>query len=846
MAEANAAADVIIPVSVDTSGADQSIDQLDNTLKRLTATLATLKTTSIEHYEVQEKINKATSASTAANEKFDSVLTKVSKSGKKFSDDTKVMTDNITAAAAGAVSLSDSLDKTFTEIQQSGESAKEAAQGTEWYKQTLESLRAEGGLTNVTLNELKASQKDLEKAMADTQVGTEKWHEYNSALNEVKQAQTDYKNLARDTEGEMKAQSNTIAGMRQEVSRLTKEWANADMGSPQFAELSENLAKATEELKAHEAAVGKNQRDVGNYAGQIKEIIPEFTQLGEGMGLLGPVGQIAAKGVKGVATAFKALMANPIVGFFAALVVGIKAFIAITDKLATKAAEKFADAVDKETRELKMNSDALSHNVDLLRARGATAVEVANAELKAATEAATAARDTYDKFLSQYENMSRKAQKKAKETLDNLKQMADDASKNVEETAKKTEVTLTAEQTKADKERIDAAKKAAEDRVAAQKQAAAELQSVEEGITTALSDEFANRRREEQKHYEERLAVLQKNGQDTEALERLHQQNLTQIQKDEEAKRSADAAAAVAKQISDQDAAHKAEIDALNIRNAEREAAQAEVQALLMEAEALGDEQLRAAALARIEEYKILDEEAEMLQREKEAEDLQNRILLLQEGLANEQIIGAERIAMEQQVMDAKNALAINAAATAKAMADRQLNDYKAQIATQKKLDEEAAKNKQKTQATINAAIQSGINVAGEGTVAAKVLNTAQAVMSTWAGAAQALNNPFPYNLAAMAATLTAGIASVVSIWKVKVPGSSGSGGSPDISSSDVAEVKSLSTTAQYQAPIVETHSNMTGDEIEEINKAQKVYVTESDISNTQTRVSVTEGEATF
>lgn len=834
--------DIIIPLSVDTGSVDESLDALQSKVESLTAKLATLKSEGEEYKATLKDLTSTTDTLAAASQKFDSTLTIVSKSSKKFSDNAKTMSENFTTAADGATSLSDSLNKTFTDLQQSGESAKEAAQGTEWYKETLEALRSEGGLTNVTLNELKATQKDLEKAMANSKPNSEEWRQYRDDLNDVKQAQSAYKNLARDTEGEMKVQTNTIAGMRAEVRALTKEWANTDMGSPKFEELSKQLAKATEGLKAYEMAVGKNQRDVGNYAGQIKGLIPEFTQLSEGMGLLGPVGQIAAKGIKGVAAAFKALMSNPIVGFFAALVLGIKGFIAITDKLATKAAEKFTKAVEQESAELRANSDEMAHNVNLLRARGATATEVANAELQAATEAATAARDMYDKFLTQYENMGRKARKKAQETLDNLKQMADDASKNVEETAKKTEVTLTAEQTKADKERVDKAKKAAEDRIAAQKKAAEELKAVEEGITSDLADEFNKRRLAEEKEYQERLAILQKNGQGTEDLERLHQQNLTQIQKDEDAKRSQDAATAYNAQITKQESAYKAEQDYEDARTAARDASRAKAQADLMQAEATNDKTLREAATARLEEYRILDEEAEAQQREKEAEMLQNRLTLLQEQLANEQIIGNERIALEQSVSDTRNAIILNAATSAKAIADKQLNDYKAQIAAQKKLDDEAAKNKQKTQGTINAAIQAGINVATEGTVAAKILNTAQAVMNTWAGAAQALNNPFPYNLAAMAATLTAGFLSIRNIWKVDVPGAPSTGGSMP----DVSNVQNLQPVAAYQAPITETHSNITGDEIDEINKSTKVYLLESDVSDTQNRVQVSESESTF
>lgn len=916
MAEANNTSDVIIPLTVDTGGADQSIDDLDNKVEALVATLATLTTANAEYYKIQAEIIQATNAQTAANEKFDKALESVSAASVKMSDDTKIMSDNLTAAAQGTTSLSDDLNNLHTNFNQSGESAKVAAQGTEWYKQTLEALRSEGGLTNVTLNELKATEKDLKKAMADAKPDSEEWRKYRDDLNDVKQAQVDYKVLARDTEGEMKAQTNTIAGMRAEVRQLTKAWANTDMADPKFKELSNNLAEATEKLKEQEFAVGNHRRNVGNYAGQIGNLAKE-------MGFLGSSANVVTGGIAKADTAFKTLLANPIILFIAAIVTillklksalksseeatqrlnaifaplkraaeeltnvfqilvgwilsSIEAFVKLTNsvsrllekiplvgKYVKQANEARAEsiqleedkyALDQKTREIQIENAKNERDIAEFRAKAAEKEKyTAEERLKFIREAAKLEKANADASLAIAKERLRIAELEAarsqnsKEAEEKIAQLRADVYKaeqdhfNAMQGLNKKESAFIKEIESERKATDDAAKKRRDEAIVAERKAAEELAGVQAQITESLSSEFDNRRSAEEKSYAQRRAILVKNNQSTEELERLHQQTLTQIDKDEAAKRSRDESDALTARLAAADAAYKAEQSAEAIRKAENVARRTEAFAALAAAEAANDEALRTAALARLEEYRIADEEAETIQREKEADELNNRLLLLQEGLANEQVIGDERIALEQQVLAAKNALALNAAATTKAAADKELAEYKAQIAARKKLDDEAAKNKQKTQATINAAIQSGINVASEGAVAAKILNTSQAVMSTWAGAAQALNNPFPFNLAAMTATLTSGFMSIKKIWEVKVPGASGdsAGVMPDL------VAPNIEAQATYQAPIVETHSNITGDEIDDITQSQRVYVVESDISATQRRVQVVDSESTF
>ena len=127
----------------------------------------------------------------------------------------------------------------------------------------------------------------------------------------------------------------------------------------------------------------------------------------------------------------------------------------------------------------------------------------------------------------------------------------------------------------------------------------------------------------------------------------------------------------------------------------------------------------------------------------------------------------------------------------------------------------------------------------------AKKFQIAGATMSMLAGIAQAwgssMNLPFPVNLivgsALTSIMLGTGLAQIAKIKNTRFGGNgstSGSSASP-----------STSAVSSIQAPIQYTQ-DVQGASIENAIKDTRVYVVESDISNTQNRVDVTESEARF
>ena len=142
-------------------------------------------------------------------------------------------------------------------------------------------------------------------------------------------------------------------------------------------------------------------------------------------------------------------------------------------------------------------------------------------------------------------------------------------------------------------------------------------------------------------------------------------------------------------------------------------------------------------------------------------------------------------------------------------------------------------------------------SILGEETKAGKIAATAQATIDTYKaanGAYAALANiPFVgpgLAITAAAAAITAGIANVKKIWAVKEnqPNNPSSSSDSAASQSIVRPNISLSDVIPTQL----TQNVMTDSELSELNKSTKVYVTETDISDTMNKVEVTENNASF
>jgi hypothetical protein len=140
----------------------------------------------------------------------------------------------------------------------------------------------------------------------------------------------------------------------------------------------------------------------------------------------------------------------------------------------------------------------------------------------------------------------------------------------------------------------------------------------------------------------------------------------------------------------------------------------------------------------------------------------------------------------------------------------------------------------------VSNALRTGMQLAGESTVAGKALGIADATINTYVGATEALKLPVPFNFIAAAATIAQGLLSVNSIINTPLPSipgvsdMSGGGGGARLSAAPVPP----SFTPNAPTALDATSLNAIG------NVASRAYVVESDITGSQKRIQRIENSA--
>ena len=221
-------------------------------------------------------------------------------------------------------------------------------------------------------------------------------------------------------------------------------------------------------------------------------------------------------------------------------------------------------------------------------------------------------------------------------------------------------------------------------------------------------------------------------------------------------------------------------------------------------------------------------------QRIKEIDELMNA-----EGISEEdkEQLEMQKMALEHQYTEQKKEDAANLTKFEKKQEDQRVKDKRLAM---------------KTSLDVASTIASGLaSIFGENTKAGKIAATAQATIDTYkaANSAYASMAGIPVvgpalGAAAAAMAVASGVMNVKKIWAVKEdqPNNPSSSSDSAASQSIVRPNISLSDVIPTQL----TQNVMTDSELSELNKSTKVFVTETDISDTMNKVEVTETNASF
>lgn len=118
----------------------------------------------------------------------------------------------------------------------------------------------------------------IAESVKQTDLLLEKINNLNDKLKDISKDKIKITLGGKETQKEVETTENTVASLRKELSALKKQWANTDINSDGFKELSKKVLDATNKVKKLESATGDFRRNVGNYTNSIVSAFQKFPQ----------------------------------------------------------------------------------------------------------------------------------------------------------------------------------------------------------------------------------------------------------------------------------------------------------------------------------------------------------------------------------------------------------------------------------------------------------------------------------------------------------------------------------------------------------------------------------------
>lgn len=244
--------------------------------------------------------------------------------------------------------------------------------------------------------------------------------------------------------------------------------------------------------------------------------------------------------------------------------------------------------------------------------------------------------------------------------------------------------------------------------------------------------------------------------------------------------------------------------------------------------------------------YKFTYQSREDLENQYNAQiEYNNNLLSLTQGrIEQENALLSQQLMNEQLTAEQKEEIQRTLTENNMALSDAQLANEQANTQAYQNLQKARQQALQGTLSVASSIAGSMASIWGEESKVGKGFATAQALIDTYSAANSAYSAMAGIPIvgpalgaAAAAAAIAAGIANVKKIWEVDET----SGASASSASASIAAPAALNTTP------VEYTRNLLGDkETDLLNEPVKCYVVESDITNAQTKVAVTESNASF
>ena len=764
-------------------------------------------------------------------------------------------------------------------------------------KEIVSVLKVNTADSEKTIKGLREEIKSLKTQLESAEIGSEQFTEASKALalaqNELKDAMTATKATVENADGSYNA-------LVQTMSELKKEWrATAD--EVKRNELGQQIDNINTQLKELDASVGNYQRNVGNYAESFSEAMKSqqeatevtraklesiqkvasglasgyaavqgamalmgteneklektFVKLQAAIALAQGIGGLkdfvegigsakvafkgAITGVKTFITTLKGMKAALLATGIGALVVALGTIVAYWDDIKgfVGLGGQVRDLnveVDKLKEELTRKDDEDNFILRMKAAAGATKEELFELELQMLKVKQTEARNKKQDIGFDLDSLKRKQKEwfsgVSQEDVDTAQAAYDKAlaieleySNAIQKVIQDRKVYKQQQETDAAK----AAEKAAQD---AAKQAS-EQRKAEKEAADNLSEEIRlglmkNKDRELEIlriKYEKEKEILKGRTEDLLNLEELYQQERQAIidkynnTDTDKLQKLVDSTNSKMSAIDANESLSNAETETKYLgKTYEEEAKQQQnpVEFVQIEIDKLNE--LRQIRLeAHNERLQQIDEllSSELISAEMRMELETEKSNLIRENALEEQRFIIENSKLQKdRINEEKKLKQMQVSAT--------INTTKSMLSAVSDLMKDGSKE------------QKGVASAIATMDALQAANGAYAAMASIPVVGPALG------IAAAAAALASGYANVKAIWAVDESGSN----SPSLSSASVTPT----FNAEQAMPVEYTRNIMTDSEMDEINKPTRCYVLESDISETQNKVKVSESNASF
>lgn len=221
-------------------------------------------------------------------------------------------------------------------------------------EETITILRVDTGEAVTSVQDLKDNIKALKDVVAQAEIGSE---EYQKALNELRVNQNALKDAMYATSASMEDVAKSATGASESYNALVhrmaalKEEFRSTGDAARRMELGAQINEINTKLKEMDALQGNFQRNVGNYAGAMKEVLENLPSF------MGPV----KGGLDNINKSMGLLSKNPLMGIITLL---FPLIMKITDGL--KDNKTALDAIDKAMKALQPVFNVVTKTVETL------------------------------------------------------------------------------------------------------------------------------------------------------------------------------------------------------------------------------------------------------------------------------------------------------------------------------------------------------------------------------------------------------------------------------------------------------------------------------------------------